>query len=97
MDSDHRRWLADDRDDAGVRLAWRSGSAIPADEDGAAPYPVGHSQRSVYTHSSGLRDTPTEVQCGHRWLFNDQEVDDDEVSYASMGGLIKSPSNVERF
>ncbi len=81
-DSDHRHWLADDRDNAGVRLVWRSGSAIPADEDGAAPYPVGHSQRSAYTRSLGLRNTPTEVRRGHRWSFNDREVDDDEVSYA---------------
>ncbi len=64
-DSNHRRRLADNRDNAGVRLAWRSGSAIPADEDGAAPYPVGHSQRSAYTCSLGLRDTPTEVRRGH--------------------------------
>ena len=38
-----------------------------------------------------------EARRGHRWSFNDREVDDDEVSYASMGGPIKSPSNVGRF
>jgi hypothetical protein len=102
-DSDHRRRMADNRDDTGVRPAWRPGSAIPAnrflhywdggipheqahrqprgdDEDGTAPYPVGHSQRSAYNRSSGLRDTPTEARRGHRWSFNDREVDDDEVS-----------------
>jgi hypothetical protein len=66
--------------DAGVWPAWRSGLAIPADEDGAAPYPVGHSQRSAYTRSSSLRDMPTEVRRGHQWSFNDREVDDDKVS-----------------
>ncbi len=90
-DYDHRRRFADDRDDAEVRLAWRSGSAIPADEDGAAPYPVGHSQRSAYTRSLGLPDTPTGARRGHQWSFNDREVDDDEVSYASMGGADKIP------
>ena len=62
------------------------------DEDGTAPYPVGHSQRSAYSCSLGLLDTSTEAHRGHCWSLNDQEVDNDKVSYASMGGPIKSPS-----
>ena len=119
-DSNHRRRMADNSDNAGAWTTWHPGSAIPAnrfqhyrdgrvphekahrqpqgdDENGTAPYPVGHSQQSAYTCSLGLRDTPTEGRRGHRWLFIGWEVDNDEVSYALMGGAIKSPSNVKRF
>ena len=39
----------------------------------------------------------TDTHRDHRWSLDDRTDDDDDEGYATMGGPIKSPSNMERF
>jgi hypothetical protein len=75
----------------------------PADGTRQAYDSRGHihqSQRSTYGRASGLQHGAADAHNGDCWSFmdhhRDRETNDDEVSYALMGGGIKSPSNVER-
>lgn len=45
----------------------------------------------------GRRDMRTDTHRDHHWSFDDRAADDDDEGYATMGGPIKSPSNMERF
>ena len=58
---------------------------------------VDASHQETRHRGDGRRDMRTDTHRDHRWSLDDRTDDDDDEGYATMGGPIKSPSNMERF
>ena len=58
---------------------------------------VGTSPQQPRNRGNGRRDMCTATHRDHHWSFDNREADDDDGGYVTMGGPIKSPSNIECF
>jgi len=110
---DHGRWRQREQTDweDHPQSPWRHDHQATASDnfqDGCHSHPpsqrhlgeeddVGVSHQQPRHRRDGRRDMRTDMQRDHHWSFDDPAADDDDEGYATMGGPIKSPGNIERF